>query len=431
MADLDDFAAAVGALIKSARWVKRDLVAGEDLNDLREPGEYVAAPYNVSSSLLNGWSPLTGNVIVHPQYGATAPGTRYVVQERTIGATTAGDPVRRATRALRGDGTWTAWVEERAELRTYADARLADAKTYTDSVAGTAYPDRTKVAAIGDSLTDGGANGVLWPEEQSWPARMGAVLGSGWTVTNAGWTGATTDEALMRTGSLPVRVTVPAGGIVKNANAVVTPIGTYGLPAGQSRTIDLKWGTGTARIIANAAGVWTLYNYANETVPAGMVTLSPQFPGLSGQTVVVWLGRNDVTTGAKGTEQTVPDHVIAGHQRLVEWLTPRAKNILILGVTPRSNEPASSTNGLMVKEINDRLRSLYPGKFASVLTYLQGKAFTDTGLTPTSEDTAAIAENQVPPSMLATGDNTHINQVAAQAVGEHFVKDALAARGWL
>lgn len=431
MADLEDFATAVGALIKDSRWVKRDLVAGEDLNDLREPGEYVAAPWSVSSTLLNAWSPFTGNVIVHPQYGATAPGTRYVVQERTIGATSSGDPVRRATRALRGDGTWTDWVEDVAVMKAYTDARLVDAKAYADSVAGAAFPDRSRIAALGDSLTDGGANGSIWPEEQSWPARMGAALGSGYTVTNAGWSGATVDEMMMRCGVMPVRVTVPAGGIVKNANAVVTPVGVYGLPAGQSRTIDMKWGTNNARIIASAAGVWTLYNYANETIPAGTVTLGAQFPNLSGQTVVVWIGRNDITFDTKGLETTVPDHVIAGHQRVIEWLTPRAKHVLILGVTSRSNESAASANGLMVKEINDRLRQLFPGKFASVLAYLQGQAFTDMGLTPTSEDTAAIAENQVPPTMLAPGDNTHITPAAAQAIGEHFVKDALTARGWL
>lgn len=430
MADREDFATAVGALIKSARWIKRDLVAGEDLNALTEPGEYVAAPYSVSSTLLNGWSPYTGSVIVHPQYGATAPGVRYVTQERTIGASSSGDPARRATRSLRGDGTWSPWVEERAEARAYADARLVDAKAYTDSVAGTAFPDRTKIAALGDSLTDGGSGGTVWPEEQSWPARMGAALGAGYTVTNAGWSGATVDEMMMRCGVMPVRVTVPAA-IVKNANAVVTPVGTYALPAGQSRTIDMKWGTNNARIIVSAAGVWTLYNYATETVPAGTVTLGAQFPNLAGQTVVVWIGRNDITFGTKGLEATVPDHVIAGHQRVIEWLTPRAKHVLILGVTPRSNESAASTNGLMVKEINDRLQQMFPGKFASVLTYLQGQALTDLGITPTTADQTAITENQIPPSLLASGDNTHITPEAARVVGENFVRQALSARGWL
>lgn len=429
MADQNDFATAVGALVRGARWVKRDLVAGEDLNNLREPGEYVAAPWAVSSTLLNAWSSLLGTVIVHPQYAKGTTGVRYVLQERWVGATTTGDPIRKATRALQGDGTWTPWVEERAEARTYADARLVDAKAYTDSVAGSATADPSRVAAFGDSLTDGGANGQLWPDEEAWPGRMGTALGGGYTVTNAGFSGASVDEMLMRVGALPVRLTIPTGGIASNANQVVTPAMVYGMPNAR-RDLPLRWNGSGVQLIVDA-GVWTLYNWTPSTIPAGTVTLDPQMPGLAGDTAVVWIGRNDVTFGVTGVEGTVVDHIVAGHQRLIEWLTPRVKHLLILGVTPRTIEPSGSANGTIVAEVDRRLRETYPGKFASVTEYLQGPAITDMGLTPTQADTDAVAAGVLPPAVMATGDNTHINKDAAQVIGEHFVKDALTARGWL
>lgn len=401
-------------------WVKRDLVAGEDLNALTVPGEYIAAPFAVSSTLLNRWDSGTGVYIVHRQSAAGA--ATQLIQERIVTPTiaTGNVPAKRATRGMMFDGTWTPWVSDAEIIDTAIAAKVPPAK-----------PSTTRITAFGDSLTDGGSNGALWPETESWPARMGTLLGAGYTVTNAGFSGATVGELLMRVGARPVRVVVPVGGIVHNGNATVQRVGEYGLST-MARNIDLTYLGKGVRLRASSTG-WILDNYTGATIPAGEITLGPSllWTGLAGDTAVVWIGINDITFGTKGAEETVADHIVAGTQALVEWLSPRIKHVLILGVTPRSNEPTGSANNNIVLEVNSRLRALYPGKFRSVFKYLQTQAIADMGLTPTQADVDAVAAGVLPPSVLATGDIGHINQAAAQVVGEKFVPDALRANGWL
>lgn len=408
------------ASIEAAKFVRRDLVANEDLNLLTTPGVYAAAPFAVSSTLLNRWDTGTGVYIVYRQSAVGAATQLIMVRIVTPTVATGNVPAKRATRGMMFDGTWTPWVSDAEIIDTAIAAKVPPAK-----------PSATRFAALGDSLTDGGSNGALWPEAESWPARMGTLLGAGYTVANAGFSGATVGELLMRIGARPVRVVVPAGGIVHNGNATVQRVGEYGLPAA-ARNIDLTYLGKGVRLRASTTG-WILDNYTGATIPAGEITLGPAalWSGLAGDTAVVWIGINDITYGTKGAEETVADHIVAGTQALVEWLTPRIKHVLILGVTPRSNEPTGSVNNGIVLEVNSRLRALYPGKFRSVLKYLQTQAITDMGLTATQADTDAVAAGVLPPSVLATGDIGHINQAAAKVIGEKFVPDALRANGWL
>lgn len=309
------------------------------------------------------------------------------------------------------------------------DAKATETTAYVDNAlasVGGGLPARTRIAAMGDSQTDGGDSGVLWPEADSWPSKLGAKLGGGYTVTNAGWSGATIDEMLVRVGAKPMRAIVPPGGIAAGSNAVVTPIGYYGIAAPSTRPIA----AGNYRINISPEGTWTLYNYTSSPIPAGEYTHPVTFPGHAADVVVVWIGGNDRTFSITGLESTVADHVVAGHQELIEWLTPRVKHVMILGMQPRSNEPTGHPNHDLVVEVNERLRAMHPGKFRSVMDYLQGDVFTDLGTTPTPEDTTAIGQGLLPPSVMSP-DGTHISKSTATVIGERFVHDYLTGKGWL
>lgn len=551
MADQNDFATAIGALIKSARWVQRNLVAGEDANSLREPGLYYNAPYAVSSTIQNSAYTGTGAFIVYPAHEMGTTATRYVIQEQIVGASAAGLPVRRSNRSLLGDGTWSPWtavgsgggdgpsdpgdyvttaeldtaldgvswvkrdlttgedmnalvtpgeyqagwtvsgtlangyltgtglyivhrVSESSSSSTYliqerlitssADGRpvrratrsllsggwtpwiadtdavdaaiddgLSSMQAYVDARVAPATSSPTRITAFGDSQTDGGANGTLWPEEESWPAHLGATLGAGFTVTNAGFSGATADELAMLVGALPVRVNVPST-LPHNGSVDVEPLAVYGLGVSGTgtRTLDFRVNDKNVRVIARVDR-WTLYNWTGVTIPAGPLTLDPVqgFRGLAGDTAIIWVGGNDRTFGVTGAEATTADHVIAGIQRLIDWLTPQRKRFLLLGMQPRSTEPIGHPNHDLIVEVNTRLQALFPGRFRSVLTYLQTDVFADLALTPTQADMDAITQGLIPPAFMASGDITHINKTAAGAIGQHFVPRLLRQQGWL
>lgn len=409
----------IDTLITDSRWYKGNLPADTDLDTLTVAGEYWVT-WSVSRTLSHDWADgygTTGYVIVH----APNDTTPYPLQERVLGATLSGLPIRRATRALlANDYGWTAWRAETDTIRESIESVVGSFAT---------FPDPHRITAFGDSQTDGGDSGSLWPEEESWPSRLGAKLGADYTVTNAGFSGATVDEMLMKVGAIPLRVTVPSS-VANNDSVVVTPAGShYGL-APVLTSFDVRLDGKNARINVSADGVWTLHNWTGGTIPAGTITFEPKVSGTAGDTAVVWIGGNDRTFGITGLDETVADHIIGGTQTLIEWLGYRVKNVMILGMQPRASEPAGTPNNDLVIEVNERLRGLYPGKFRSVFDYLRTDALLDMGLTPTSEDLADIDNGLMPRSVLSP-DNAHVNKQAAQVIGEHFVHDYLTGKGWI
>lgn len=307
-------------------------------------------------------------------------------------------------------------------LTGYIDQQVLDLTNYVDQHP-TPVADRSRIAAIGDSQTHGVSDGVVWPVEDSWPYKLGLKLGPDYTVTNAGHGGATVDEVLMRIGAKPMRMNLAAD-IPHDGSATVAPVGTYAL-ASSARVFS----SGQVRLTVQG-DVWTISNWSGATIPAGEYVHPPTFPGLASDTAVLWMGGNDRTESLTGMEATVADHIVAAHQQAVAWLTPRVEHVMILGMMPRDVDPAGHPRHDLILEVNERLRALFPGNFRSVMRYLQEGALSDMGVTPTAGDVAAVADDMLPPSVLAA-DGGHINQAAAQAVGEHFVHDYLAGKGWL
>lgn len=392
------------------------------------------------SEYVTSWKadfPLVPGTVYHLTYGYNGPaqanyagvGTAFTNNTPTGSLSkTMASPISAATSPL---DMWIEAVTDSGSTRKVLYAGVTPPVVAVAQVISTS--SRTSITAFGDSLTDGGSNGALWPETDSWPYKLDTALTTA-TVTNLGYSGATVDEMLIRVGAMPMRVTVPTGGIAGGgANAFVTPMQTYAMPAG-TRPIDatLNGGAGV-RLTKNTDGTWQLYNYGTDPIPAGIATITPAaaWAGRRGDTAIVWIGINDITGGVTGLDATVADHVVGGTQKLIEWFTPQVKQFLILGVTTRTNETTGSANHTTATEINNRLQSLYPSRFKSIQKYLREQAMTDLGIVPTQDDLDKIAAGTLPPSVLDAGDIGHISKATATVVANNLIAPWLKAKGYV
>ncbi|MDQ0865720.1 SGNH/GDSL hydrolase family protein [Arthrobacter globiformis] len=383
------------------------------------------------------WYPLTEGVWYHLSYGYNGPAQQNYAGTGTAWTNTSptsclnktlGSPTKETTIPV---DVWIEAVVASGGTTEFYAGQVPPAATVSAPTVSTS--SRTSITTFGDSLTDGGSNGTLWPESDTWPYKLDTTLTTA-TVTNLGYSGATVDEMLMRVGAMPMRVTVPSGGIAGGgANAFVTPLQTYGMPAG-TRPIDatLNGGAGV-RLTKNTDGTWQLYNYGTDPIPAGTALITPAsaWAGHNADTAIIWIGINDITGNVMGVDATVADHVVGGTQKLIEWLTPQVKQFLILGVTTRTNETTGSANHTTATEINSRLQALYPGKFKSIQKYLREQAMTDLGITPTQDDLDKIAAGTLPPSVLDVGDIGHISKATATVVANNLIAPWLKAKGYV
>jgi len=193
--------------------------------------------------------------------------------------------------------------------------------------------------------------------------------------------------------------------------------GTWTGAANASTSTIAATSTITGTFSRDAAGVLSFRTFgASPTTAApSPVTFTPWTAGHLTETAVIWIGRNDLTFGITGPDASVADHIVGGTQRLVEWLTPRVKSVMILGMMSEPDEPSGSANHTVVTEVNASLRSLYPGKYASIQEYLRTRALADMGVTPTATDTSNIAAGTCPTSVFAA-DLGHISKPTAAAV---------------
>lgn len=287
--------------------------------------------------------------------------------------------------------------------------------------------DWSLIATYGDSLTAGGSAGDAWADNESWPARLNALL-PGLTVTNRGRSGDTTDEVMIRAGAMPLRFTVPAGGIPTAATAVTLKT----RQAIASRTGRWYAGTiagiyGTLRATEDPA-TWTFTRAAAGmgAVATGSLTFTASDPAAAAGTLMFWAGRNDVSFGTPGPELNIVQHVLAKYEQFVDWAGPE-RNVLLAGVTLSEAEKPGTPGHTAITAINDALRLMRPGRFIDVNRWLSQDALQAMGLTPTPADTAAAAAGLIPPQLYA--DGLHFTRAVADALAGKFFEPLLAAKG--
>ncbi|MDQ5821179.1 MAG: hypothetical protein M3540_07055 [Actinomycetota bacterium] len=287
--------------------------------------------------------------------------------------------------------------------------------------------------AVGDSMVENGDNGTIWPPSDQWPAKLAALLPAG-AVVNRGQSGSFVDEALLHTGARPMSVKVTSGTIPT----------TGGTPVELSWPVHVntdKFVTCVGRLQDKAVaidrsgttGAWTIRQVAGIAPLAvtGWGAFTPDWAGNEALTHAIWIGRNNITYGIKGVERTVADHVVAGVQELVSYLSARNKRYVLLGVHSRTAETGADPNLATVNEINARLRSVDPGHTALAQDWFREKALAAMGITPTQNDQDLVAAGTIPASLLAAGDVTHMSKATAAAVAQHHLLPWLTAKGYL
>lgn len=287
---------------------------------------------------------------------------------------------------------------------------------------------RTKIACFGDSLTRGYTGGTAWDIADSWPSRLGVML-PGAQVANLGYGGNTADEIRIRSGAKDLLLT-PAGGMIPaTGSVVVTTRQNVGF-IGDGNITFSGFLAGIFGSFQRTAGVMTFTRRSPGvgvavTTPTKFVVAEPDY---SGHTAIIWLGRNDVSYGVTGAETTVAEHVVASTLELVEWLTPRMKQVIVVGTTNRVDEPRGTEKYDTVIEINQRLSQLLPGKYMDVRTWLVNRAIYDAGMTPTQADLDAIAKDTPPPQIMDGG--SHYNKPIAPLLAGMFHK-RLIEKGYI
>lgn len=375
------------------------LAAGANLNTLLTPGRYRAESNTIAQSVIGApdgiREPFTIDV--------TRISGGAIVYMQELSEWSFAGPV--VSRRVSNQGTFGPWFKE-------------------------LEASRTRISCAGDSLTAGQDVSGAWPASAKWPTILGTLL-PGVTVANLGRGGDTTDDILIRLGAQKLWFTVPTGTIPASGSVAIATravvstrdnISYIGSLAGVPGTIN----TGTGRS-------WTFTRTtAGDAVPvAGQTPFIPTGTARDRETIIFWGGRNDMDFGTSGQEQSKADHIVAQYQAVVEWAQHQAKQVMLVGVTTSMAEHPGALKYETIREINNRLRNLYPGKFADVQNYLVNRALGDMGLTPTSADTAAVAAGEIPPQLYAAGDGTHFSRATAAALAQYFFEPYLRGKGWV
>ena len=301
-----------------------------------------------------------------------------------------------------------------------------------NEMAGFSRSSRVRVSAIGDSLTNGFFDGAGNQTADAYPAKLQALLPAGVEVFNLSASGWSTDEIAVRIGALPLPMTVTGGSIPASGDVNVTTTTVAGWSGG------VRWMDGTlagvpGRLLHNEDAGTNIFRRAAAgaatPVTPGTVFV-PDYAGHEGDTLVIMLGRNDVFQNIRGTEASVAEHVVAGIGRIVDWMSPTVKHVLLLGVTTTTAETSGTEGYGTVTAINKALAAKYPSRFFDLRRYLVDKAIYDLGIIPTDVDLQKMAADTLPPSIMNSGDATHYSRATAALVAAQ-VYNYLITRGWV
>lgn len=282
---------------------------------------------------------------------------------------------------------------------------------------------------LGYTLSGGGGGGTTDPTgpfiafgdsmtaDDAWLGAFAADTSL--TVRDSGEAGQSSTEVAFRAGALAVAFTVAGNQIPASGAVNVTALS----PSGDWRTgvsASVRWSER-----GYLAGVLGTFYHQNVSFPAQFVRDKPGTAvscpagtpflvapgpktgyGFERCPVSIWVGRNNVSSLA-----TVQRDITA---LVARFPSPRK---MILSVTNMSTEPSGSSGYNQVKAINDWLANTYPNFYVDVRKWLVNDALRDMGLTPTSEDTAAVNQDLIPPTLM--NDSTHITAAASAALGRY------------
>lgn len=291
-----------------------------------------------------------------------------------------------------------------------SDSTVVNAATVA---ASTAVTNRLKLArtiiCAGDSLTAGAfGDGVSYPEE------LARIL-PGIPVYKRGAPGEQPKTIAQRQGGHPLLITVAGGSIPASGSVGVTldgsiwtsgvnPPDIQGVPDDRSLYGMLNGIRG--KINGNPTGGWT---FTRTTAGSAYPTVAPLVwvddfgTANRDASQIIWMGRNGLSLS---DVRTYADKMIA-YQTFGDFL--------ILGLHNATSEPSGSANYNTIITTNASLKAAYPSNFLDIRAWLIANGLAMVGLTKTADDTSAISQDRIPPSLLAA-DGLHFNAHGYKAI---------------
>lgn len=345
-------------------------------------------------------------------------------------------PARLGTTAL--NATIASTVAPLVAAAIANDVTLADAvEEYIANNGVQAPASGPEVVWIGDSLSaQGGSTGQN-------PAGFLSSY-TGITVLTDAVGGETATAIAARVGAMPYHIT-PAGGTIPASGGVTitltTPDGitrypllqTNGNPAlaktfvGRMRLPGGAYVHGTITLTqpsgaSSSHQVDDYYTFTRTTSGSAINVTRPApfFTDFSeahrNAIYVIALGRNDVVTSSETDVSAVAARVLAADKAVVEFMESANKRYLVAGVHNGTNEGIGTLVYDKVMAVNKAKREQFGGRYLDQRYHMMNFGLAEAGITPTSDDSAAIADGRVPPSLMT--DGLHYGVPARQVYGK-------------
>lgn len=311
----------------------------------------------------------------------TSPGREVVLENLTTGS----------RRVLPGDDVHSPAIEGSAV--TFTESGERKYQPLTGGPVGPVWPS-ARLTFFGDSLT-AAAGGI---------SDVGTALGIS-TVNRASSGYASLDIAVRQGGAvLAVTVnggTIPASGAVE---VTVTPA------TGFSAYVN-GWYTGTLAGVPGvlersvSTGQWTFTRSASGSAtacPPGTPFVSAWALDAENDVQCLWMGRNDV--GRPGWS-----NIPALLDACISRMRPLHKRFVVVSVTNGQTEGIGSGNYNAIVAHNEYLAEKYGERYYDLRSDFIQNGLDVAGISPTSDDLAAIAADKPPPSLMY--DNVHPTSV--------------------
>ncbi|MGN1114328.1 MAG: hypothetical protein ACI4RC_04325 [Oscillospiraceae bacterium] len=280
----------------------------------------------------------------------------------------------------------------------------------------------------GDSMTEGGSSGKTYPQFLS------ELLGSDYTVNNYGKSSQSSGEIAMRFGTNEIYVTLEGNKIPSSTEPVKISsiVSTHGdrwtgrnlINFSPSRPVPCRlMGIKGQFSKTGMSAIFTrdTEGDAVDVPPESRVWCEPN--NSDGNICIFWAGKNDTAFADKYIVDGTVDCIYSMTQRM------QHKKFIVLPVFKSLSQTKGTTGYSNITKINNKLSGLYPNNYLDIQSMLIEHGMEDGNLTPTEDDTTAIANDTLPPQLMAS-DGTHPNETCREIFAK-YIYDFILEKGWI
>lgn len=330
--------------------------------------------------------------------------------------------------AVGPDGGPTDWAIELLKQRLGISGgglvRQQDKYIHMDGSVQPVLPDMTRMIGWGSSTMQG---------LHSYMSEVASQLGT--TYTNGGKGGERSEHIFARLGSRPMLLAFSDNKLPASGGATVTS-------SNVTEHVNMASYTGSVRayddddkeviVFGTMSSTATTFTFTR-TGSGGTYRVDPDTPFIpllgmefrNAAVIIGGAGKNDFSPIVPGREIQVIERTDAAF----EFLAPLTKRCIIMGNFADTNTSEDSLEREQILATNAHQAARYGDLYIDIYGYLTGEqVWLDTGLTPTSDDLAAQAIGNKPPSL--SSDNAHMNAAAYEAVAQFLIKPKMVELGW-